>query len=477
MAAVDGETRARMMPSPSMATLFGMVFALGGLRSGLSRLSDNSFFWHLRTGRWMLSHGIPRHDLYSFSAPHTAWIAQSWLAELVYGAVDRAVGPFGVRLLGALTGAAVATAAYTLALRLARNRVTAALVALASVGASFTLWSERPLFLGILAFVGLVWIVEVPDVWLARRAVWTVPVVMWLWANVHGTFSLGFLYLALHVGGRWLDGAPPWEGRERTLVLATAIAFALCFANPYGPALVFFPIHLLQRGDILKTVIEWRSPDFRSAQGLAFAGWLGVTIGCLALGQHRPTRRDVVVLIPFVALALWAMRNIAVAPLVGLPVLARAVAGERLPDDRRPLHIGVAALLAVLAWFWVIDAATGPNFDTREYPVAAMRAVARDGRLGQRLLTDDAWAGYVILKFWPAQRVFVDDRFDMYPRPVLRDFLALSNGTARWRSILDRNRIDVVVWDRGAPLATYLAGEPAWRRLHRDRRAVVYVRV
>src|SRR5207245_2546920 len=39
---------------PSMAGLFSLVFALGGWRAGLSRLSDNSFFWHLRTGRRIL---------------------------------------------------------------------------------------------------------------------------------------------------------------------------------------------------------------------------------------------------------------------------------------------------------------------------------------------------------------------------------------------------------------------------------------
>ena len=77
---------------PSMADLFTLVFALGGWRSGLSRLSDNSFFWHLRTGRWILDHGIPRRDPYSFSAPGVHWIAQSWLAEALYGVVDRAAG-------------------------------------------------------------------------------------------------------------------------------------------------------------------------------------------------------------------------------------------------------------------------------------------------------------------------------------------------------------------------------------------------
>ena len=115
----------------------------------------------------------------------------------------------------------------------------------------YVLWSERPLLLGLLFFMILLWIVEVPDCWVGRHPLVSLPVVFWLWANVHGSFALGFVYLGLHLLGRWLDGARPWEGREKQLVFGGAIAGAVTFVNPYGPALVFFPIHLLQRGDIL----------------------------------------------------------------------------------------------------------------------------------------------------------------------------------------------------------------------------------
>jgi hypothetical protein len=255
-----------------MATLFTLVFALGGWRSGLSRLSDNSFFWHLQTGRFILDQGIPHRDIYSFTARGTPWVAQSWLAEVLYGVLDRAAGPFAVRLLGAFTGALVAGLAYRLALRVSRDRLAAMGLTLAAIGASFTLWSERPLFLGILALVGLLWIVEVPESRLGRRPTLAIPVLLWLWANVHGTFALGFVYLGLHLAGRWLEGSPPWLGREGRLLRGAALAGGLCLLNPYGPALLLFPVQLLQRGDILRRVTEWRSPDFRSVQGLTFAG-------------------------------------------------------------------------------------------------------------------------------------------------------------------------------------------------------------
>ncbi|HYT38590.1 MAG TPA: serine hydrolase [Acidimicrobiia bacterium] len=462
---------------PSMAGLFTIVFALGGWRSGLSRLSDNSFFWHLRTGRRLLEHGVPHADPYSFTASGTRWVAQSWLAEALYGAVDRAAGTFGLRLLVATTGALVAGLTYRLVLGLSRDRMAAIGLTLAAIGASFTLWAARPLFLGLLALIGLLWIVEVPRSWLGRRTLWTVPGLMWLWVNTHGTFALGFLYLGLHLAGRWLDGAPPWRGRERRLSQAVGLALAVSLVNPYGPGLLLFPVHLLGRGDILRNITEWRSPDIHTVQGLMFAAWLVVFLACVTRGRSRVSRRDLVVSVPFVLLAFWAQRNILLAPLVGVTVAARAVARDTpRPDSESPLNRVVAAALLALGLVWTVQAAGRPDLDLERYPVDAMRYVADHDLLGHRLMTDDVWGGYLILEYWPRQKVFVDDRYDMYPIPVLRDFIRFADADGSWHQILDHWGIDVVVWPRGAAIVRRMEADPGWKRVHEDTVATVLVR-
>ena len=133
----------------------------------------------------------------------------------------------------------------------------------------------------------------------------------WLWANVHGSFALGFAYLALHLLGRWVDGHRPWDGRERLLLVGAAIGFAVTFVNPYGVELVLFPVALLSRGDILSHVIEWRSPDFRKIYGFSLGVWLVVYVDALARGRNRVSRRDLIVTLPMLLLAFWALRNVA----------------------------------------------------------------------------------------------------------------------------------------------------------------------
>jgi hypothetical protein len=197
----------------------------------------------------------------------------------------------------------------------------------------------------------------------------------------------------------------------------------------------------------------------------------------LARGRNRPSRRDLVVTLPFALLALWAQRNIAVAPLVALPVMARAVATNTdRPDAPSMVNSVFAGLLAAMVALFFVQAGTVPNFDTRAYPVRALHYAETHGLLGRHLLVDDGTGGYVILKYWPRQGVFVDDRFDMYPLPILHDFLALTAGSPRWRAILDRRGLDVVVWDRSAPLGVYLSGDPDWEHAFRSKAADVFVR-
>jgi hypothetical protein len=460
-----------------MATLFGACFALFAWAIQLRPLQDNSFLWHLRTGHWILGHGIPRTDLYSFTAPDAPWVVQSWLAEVLYGGIDSAFGPFGLRVFRAALSALIAFLVFRLATRLTGERPRAAMLTLASLTVSFTLWSERPLLLGVLGMVVLLWIVEVPESVLGRRAALALPPLLWLWANSHGTFALGFAFLAAHLVGRWLDGARPWEGHERSLLIGSAAGLGLCFLNPMGTSLLTFPIHLLARGDVLNQVLEWKSPDFHTFIGVLFAIWVAIFAFALGGSGRRPSRRDLIVGVSFLLLGLWALRNLAVVPMVGLAVVARALAvdGER-PDRGSPVNWAVLGLLAVLGASALSQARGVKDYNLDTYPVKAMQVVEERGLLGGHVLTTDAWSAYVIHEYWPRQRVFMDDRYDMYPTALAEQYFKLARAAPEWQAILDQHSIGVVVWPKEKPLAQVLDLAPGWERIHTDKVAQVWVR-
>jgi hypothetical protein len=460
-----------------METLFAALWLVVGWGLGIRQLSDNSFLWHLRAGHWIIAHGIPHKDLFSFTYSGSSWVAQSWLAEVLYATLDGLTGPIGIRLLDATIGGLIAYLSYKLARRLQRDRVIAAFLVLPALVSSCQLWVERPLFLGVLAMLVLIWIVEVPESWVGRHPLVLLPGLMWLWVNVHGTFALALLYLGLHLVGRWLDGSPPWRHREYLLLKGSVAAFLVCFLNPYGWALVVFPVDLMMRGDVLKDVAEWVSPDFRKPLGMAFGVWIAVMMIAFALARKRPCRRDVVVAVPFLLLGLWALRNVTIAPLVGLPIVARLLASARpRPMDRSRLNGIVLTVVLLAGGAWTVRAVSQPDFDLRRYPVEAMRAIDRQGLLGRRLFTSDWWGAYVIHAYWPRQHVFIDDRYDMYPPVLSKDYMAVLNGDPRWGSVLDSNRIDVVVWHKRHVVSRLLTVDPRWRQVYQDDLAVVFVR-
>ena len=200
-----------------------------------------------------------------------------------------------------------------------------------ALACTFSVQSERPLIFGLVLLSVVVFTIEVPDSFLGRHPRIVIPAAMWLWVNVHGTFSLGFLYLAVYLFGRYLDGHPPNRGRERDLVIGTAIAAVIIFVNPYGPGLVLFPLALMGRNEVLSNVREWQSVDVHTLIGFLYAIWVFVAL--VAFARSRPKRGELVTSIVFLFLGWWAVRNVAIAVAVTIPIVGRALRRARGRGD------------------------------------------------------------------------------------------------------------------------------------------------
>ena len=118
-----------------MAALITALFGIGGFALACRSLGDNSFLWHLRTGGLILdNHGVPHRDPFSFTAAGTHWIAQSWLAEVMYAALSRSVGDIGIRVAVGLAGACVAVALFRVAYATTNDRVRALAIGIPALG-------------------------------------------------------------------------------------------------------------------------------------------------------------------------------------------------------------------------------------------------------------------------------------------------------------------------------------------------------
>lgn len=463
-------SRHRWRWPPSLAGVLGAGFVVWALIVGLGRLGDNSFFTHLATGRLILDEGIPTRDPYSFTAPGEPWVVQSWLASLVYGLVDRAVGPVGLRLLTGLLTATIAALAW----RLTRPAVTlvpriAVTGFVVAVGGTF--WAPRPLLFGLVGMgVALVVVQERLD------PRWLAPL-LWLWVQVHGSWPLGLVAIACLAAGRRADGEHP-DVELRALAWAVGGAVVGGIVNPLGPRLLVFPVGLLSRSEVLSQVIEWQSPDFGDAWARLFL--LQVVVAVLAL-VRRPSYRSAVPLVVFTAAALLGLRNVPVASLVLVPGMAAGLAdlGSLRGRERNGVTVALAGAVAVIGIVGVTATLSRPHYDLESFPVDALAWASANGLVDPevRVLTEETAGNYLHLAEGPdGVRVFIDDRVDMYPPEVIDDYVTVLRGRSGWDATLEQWGIEAVVWPRNEPLAQLLVDDPGWVTVYQDPRWFVACR-
>jgi hypothetical protein len=447
--------------------LVGAVIAFVSLLLGLGRLNDNSFLTHLATGRLMwATHHVPRSDPYSFTAPGKGWVVQSWFASFLYGAADRWWGPGGLLLLVGITAAIVGVLLWKLT-RPAGSVVGRLLimVPIVIIGVDGG-WVERPLLFGLLAF-GLVLLAA--EGRLDPR--WLVPV-MWFWVNTHGSFPLGLVAVGLLALGRRMDGQPPKT--ELAALKWAGVGTLVAAINPLGPRLLVFPVELLRRQDVLSHVLEWQSPSFTHIGQRAFLAELVLAIVLVA---RRPAWRTVLPLGVFTAAALLGARNVVFAGTVFVPGLAVGLTGlsDLTGEERRPIFRPALLAVAALSVLAMAASVQGPVYSFNGYPVAAVTWAERNHLLepGARVVSRDFVGNYLEARYGTSVKVFIDDRYDLFPASVVEDFTLLNNGRSGWNDVLDSYQPSAVIWPTSEALGQLLADSPRWRVVYSDQEFLI----
>ena len=467
------EARTRLR-APTLESLFVASFALLGIRLLSVPIVDNSTLVHLRTGIDIVAGGgIPRTDPYSFTAAGDPWVVQSWLAATTYGLLERA-GGFG--WVAAFNGVLAGALAWTM-VHIARTgrTVTTALAGLAVVAIGVDAWDPRPLLFGLLAFAVVVLVVD------RRGPAWLLVPVVWVWVNTHGSFPLGLVWLGAVVVGAAID-AKSWRGARPLLRYAGWFVAGLVGAavNPLGPKLLAFSVTLSERQEVFKSIVEWKSPNFQRPGGVVTI--VGIVLVLVIVSRSRPRWCDLLPLAVFLALALVAARNLPMLAVAAAPVVGRAL---RRPDlgpvpggGRGAVNWGFAAVLALAGAVFLGSAATGPGLDLGPYPTDGLRWIDDNGRFAasHRVVAQDAVGCLIVLREGRSGRVFIDDRFDMYPVRVSQDYQQLLAGEPTALRILDRYRIDTVLWQTDKPLVSILRATGDWRRAFEDGEFVVLTR-
>ena len=188
-------------------------------------------------------------------------------------------------------------------------------------------------------------------------------------------------------------------------------------------------------------------------------------------------------LLVFVPVGLLAQRNMGPLGLVVAASVGAALARPReagadaalLPPN---LAGAVAVVGAVVVAGLVGMAIQREAVDFSSYPVGAVSWVETNGRFDRphRVAAPDYVGNFVELRHGARGEVFFDDRIDMFPVSVTKDYIALVDATPDAPRVLERWSVDTLVWQEGR--LTGRLRQVGWTRAYAEPRTkwVVLVR-
>lgn len=452
----------------------------------LTPIRPFDYFWALVQGRAIIQRAaIPAENLFLHTLPaDTPFFDQPWLGQLTMYA--------GYRIGGHAAGLVVFAACLALtmgilldtALRDGASPRWAAIVGLLvtpllAYGSSVrTQMFAYPCFAVVMrgatlrpTNAGLRW-------WLPGM------VATVLWSNVHGSFVLAPLVVALSAVGGTFGPSPGETGYSRLrhglrdsglLVLAT-------FVNPRGPAIYGYLVGL--PGAVRADVDEWLAINPRTMVGMGFL-LVAVTGLILALvKRHRLSLASFVPHLVFAVLCLQSQRFVCWWALSAVIALGRLIEPAEMAERRPGPSWANTGLLGV---FTLMTAACFPGAPLFEratmrarLPYPEARALSREipwrtvsqlahGYTG-RLFHTQAVGGLVewtLAEERPRPVAFVDQRFELVPAWLWRDYFAICDAQPGWRVLLDRYAVGTVLIDEtnASGLLTAIAGAPDWREI------------
>lgn len=485
------------LPRLVMALALIAVFAIAA-RAPL----DTDTWWHLRAGQWQGEYRVLlQRDYFTYTRFNEPWVNHSWLAQVVLYSVYAVGGEIGLTLLTGVLAMAAMALIYSLC---SGDPIIRAFAVILGAAAAAIFWSARPQMFSFLLSAVIVYLL-----WLYQKRrvdhLWSIPLVMALWANLHGGFAIGFVLLVLATLGeavRWLlDGilaaSSAGDASQRptlqpvvrlaTVGLVSALAVSI---NPYGPSMLLYPLRTVSIGVLQDFIQEWAAPNFHQAQTWPFIWLLLGTLVAAALTSKRLDWRDAVMVSGTAYSALLAARNIATFALVATPVLAYYV-DIWLAERRYKLNttrLPARGPLIALNWLLLVLALAGAagrvvyEFTPQRleqarrevFPVGAVGFLENSQPPGP-LFNSYNWGGYVI---WELRDylVYVDGRTDLFDDAFLRGYLKTYYAQPGWDKTLDDARVNIVLVEASSPLAQVLRLADGWSTAYTDDQASVFLR-
>jgi hypothetical protein len=460
-------------------------------------LDDANVGIHIRVGEYIMNnYTIPTHDIFSYTRPPLAWTPPVWFAELIFAVLYKPFGLTGVVVFMAFLIAAI----YAILFKFLRSSgvsiIVAFLTVLLAAGASAIHWLARPHIFSLMLL--LVWYIVLDTYqYKHKNYLYLLPFLMLLWANLHGSFIMGFILLIVYITGNFLKAhfAKEERGIASSRIKKLILFFSLCLLasllNPQGYKILFSPFEPATNKIIIEYVYEWMSPNFHGI--LIYEYMLLLMILVLGISVKRLNVIEVILVLMFTYMSLFAGRFIPLYAVIVSPILGKQVdriikelKGKGFLKEFISTSDNMASVDSMTKWnLWSIVAMvavvlmcfTGKinyRFDENKMPVDAVEFLKKEKIQGHVFNSDD-FGSYIIYAAWPEYEVFFDGR-DMYGKERTEELLKVGGVKRGWEDVLKKYDITWVIYHNESALSTLLLESPDWQLIYSDKVANIFVK-
>lgn len=390
------------------------------------QLGDFDLPMHLLNGRVMWqTDRLPHVDDFSYLHGTVRYVEV--VSVSLFHAAMAVGGTRGLQLVGGLSAASLAVAVWLQTRRFGPAGLLVTSLVVASTSTFLVVRSSA------LSFPLLAWSLWALDTHrregatrAGRRALGIWVALMFVWANTHGSVTLGLVVGAAYAahafacrvaGPRSQRLLPEDEGRDaRAAGLAWLMGVAVASVNPAGPALLPGPLRFGGKMAVLATFSEWARPSwsFFTDHEPVLLGVLGAAVVAAMFGRDEDSRArtpalfDFAVFVLAMACASTAVRLVPLAAILLAPWIARRTA--RWVPTLRPTWLAAAgSTLLVSARAVASPVPLGAGFDTGHLPEGAVRWIEAHPVEGA-MWNPAPFGAYLAMRLYPRHRVLVDGR-------------------------------------------------------------------
>jgi hypothetical protein len=502
---------------------------------------DLDFWWHLKQGEFIYTtHNIPAKDDFSsttYVADRVAkevipatdyvqptpenkadfWIKNNlklaWFAQLLLYIVYLFLGIPGIAVFKSCVFALAFLAAYLTMLKRGSAPLAAflvlALIALIAVDFNYT----RPQIFSFLIFPCMLYTLY--DFRAGGRTIYGLPILMLLWANLHGGFILGVIVLIVfalaetvkYMIRAWfhLPAARSLESRDlKKLLVVTLLSTAASLLSPNGYEPFLFP--LVQMHSVFRAIEEYRRPMLYEYH--AYWGMLAlVVLSIIVAGVRR--RLDLTELAVSSVVILASLNGLRFIPFLALgtaPFLSFALTSasrwmaqtgliakivKKLPGLTQGVKLLVPLLICTILLVTIArDTISGGvlRAEVRErwYPSGAVAFIRQNAPQGN-MLNQFSWGGYLIWTLGPRYKTFVDGRCTsenafLHYSNILTAEAGVGPSHPLWKRLLDAYEVNFILVSAVStvgmihPLVDRLYVDPEWELVFADGKSLIFLR-